>query len=36
VNIARSLHADDIPAEVTQRLIEFLRKEKQGSPPPPA
>jgi anti-sigma factor RsiW len=27
VNIARTLNADDIPPEVTQRLIEFLRKE---------
>ena len=36
VNIARTLHADDIPAEVTQRLIEFLRKEAQASPKPPA
>jgi anti-sigma factor RsiW len=27
VNIARTLQADDIPPEVTQRLIEFLRKE---------
>ena len=36
VNIARSLHAEDIPPEVTQRLIEFLRKEEQASHPPPA
>jgi anti-sigma factor RsiW len=36
VNIARSLRADDIPPEVTQRLIEFLHKEAQGSPRPPA
>jgi hypothetical protein len=36
VNIARTLHAEDIPPEVTQRLIEFLRKEAQASQPPPA
>jgi hypothetical protein len=29
VNIARTLHADVIPPEVTQRLIEFLRKEAE-------
>jgi anti-sigma factor RsiW len=31
VSIARTLHADDIPPEVTQRLIEFLRKEDQAT-----
>jgi anti-sigma factor RsiW len=36
VNIARTLHADDIPPEVTQRLIEFLRKEEQATHRPPA
>ena len=36
VNIARSLRADEIPPEVTQRLIEFLQKEAQGSQRPPA
>ena len=36
VNIARTLHADDLPPEVTQRLIEFLHKEAQASHPPPA
>jgi hypothetical protein len=30
VNIARTLQADEIPPELTQRLIEFLRKEKQA------
>jgi len=30
VNIARTLQADDIPPEVTQRLIDFLRKEKEA------
>jgi anti-sigma factor RsiW len=29
VNMARSIHAEDIPPELTQRLIEFLRKEKE-------
>jgi hypothetical protein len=29
VNIARTLHAEDIPPEVTQRLIDFLCKEKK-------
>jgi hypothetical protein len=31
VNIARTLQAEDIPPELTQRLIEFLHKEKQAS-----
>jgi anti-sigma factor RsiW len=31
VNIARTLQAEDIPPELTRRLIEFLRREKQGS-----
>ena len=35
VNIARTLQAEDIPPELTQRLIEFLRKEKEAAPPPP-
>jgi Putative zinc-finger len=30
VNIARTLQPDDIPPEVTQRLIDFLRKEKEA------
>ena len=30
VNIARTLQADDIPPELTQRLIDFLRKEKEA------
>jgi anti-sigma factor RsiW len=30
VNIARTLQADDIPPELTQRLIEFLRSEKEA------
>ena len=32
VNIARTLQPDDIPPELTQRLIDFLRKEKDASP----
>ena len=35
VNIARTLQAEDIPPELTRRLIEFLRSEKEGSPPSP-
>jgi anti-sigma factor RsiW len=30
VNIARTLQAEDIPPELTQRLIEFLHKEKEA------
>jgi anti-sigma factor RsiW len=33
VNIARSLHAEDIPPELTQRLIDFLHKEKESRDP---
>ena len=29
VNICRTLQAEDIPPEVTQRLIDFLCKEKK-------
>ena len=36
VNIARTLQADDIPSEVTQRLIEFLHKEAKATNRPPA
>jgi anti-sigma factor RsiW len=32
VNIARTLQAEDIPPEVTQRLIDFLCKEKKEGP----
>jgi hypothetical protein len=31
VNLARTLQAEDIPPELTQRLIEFLRKEKEAA-----
>lgn len=30
VNVARTLQTEDIPPELTQRLLEFLRKEPQG------
>jgi len=30
VNIARTIQPDDIPPELTQRLIDFLRKEKEA------
>lgn len=30
VAVARTLHADDIPPELTQRLLEFLRKESES------
>lgn len=33
VNIAQSLPVDDIPPELTQRLIDFLKKEKAGTLP---
>jgi anti-sigma factor RsiW len=33
VNIARTLQAEDIPTELTQRLIDFLCKEKQAYKP---
>jgi anti-sigma factor RsiW len=31
VSIARTLQPEDIPPELTQRLIEFLRKEKEAA-----
>ncbi len=37
VDVARKLPLDDIPPELTQRLLDFLRREKEGTlPPPPA
>jgi anti-sigma factor RsiW len=30
VNIARTLQAEDIPPEVTQRLLDFLHQEKEA------
>ena len=35
VNIARTIQADDIPPELTQRLIDFLHKEKDAPHPRP-
>jgi anti-sigma factor RsiW len=34
VNVARTLPLDEIPPELTQRLLDFLRKEKEGRLPP--
>jgi anti-sigma factor RsiW len=34
VNIARTLQPEDIPPELTKRLIEFLHTEKQVPPLP--
>jgi len=38
VDVARKLLVEEIPPELTQRLLDFLRREKEGtlSPPPPA
>jgi anti-sigma factor RsiW len=37
VDVARLLPGDEIPPELTQRLLDFLRREKEGAlPPPPA
>ena len=33
VNVARTLPVDEIPPELTQRLIEFLKIEQQGTRP---
>jgi anti-sigma factor RsiW len=33
VNIARDLPVDDMPPELAQRLIDFLKREKEGSLP---
>jgi anti-sigma factor RsiW len=33
VSIARDLPVDDIPPELAQRLIDFLKREKEGSLP---
>ena len=30
VDVARTLHAEDIPPELTQRLLDFLRPESKG------
>lgn len=34
VDVARNLPVDEIPPELTQRLLEFLRREKDGALPP--
>lgn len=36
VDVARKLPVDEIPPELTQRLLDFLRREKEGTLPPPA
>ncbi|HEV8674253.1 MAG TPA: zf-HC2 domain-containing protein [Methylomirabilota bacterium] len=38
VDVARNLPVDEIPPELAQRLLDFLRREKEGTlpPPPPA
>jgi anti-sigma factor RsiW len=37
VDVARRLPIDEIPPELTQRLLDFLNREKEGAlPPPPA
>jgi anti-sigma factor RsiW len=33
VDVARTLPLDEIPPELTQRLLEFLRREKDGTLP---
>lgn len=34
VDVARNLPVDEIPPELTQRLLEFLTREKDGALPP--
>jgi anti-sigma factor RsiW len=34
VDVARTLPLDEIPPELTQRLVDFLRREKDGTLPP--
>jgi anti-sigma factor RsiW len=34
VDVARTLPLDEIPPELTQRLLDFLRREKEGTLPP--
>jgi anti-sigma factor RsiW len=33
IDVARTLPVDDIPPELTRRLIDFLRLEKEGTLP---
>jgi hypothetical protein len=35
VDVARRLPLDEIPPELTQRLLDFLSQEKEGKLPPP-
>jgi anti-sigma factor RsiW len=35
VDVARSLPVDEIPPELTTRLIDFLKREKEGTLPAP-
>ncbi len=34
VDVARKLPVDEVPPELTQRLIDFLKREKEGTLPP--
>lgn len=34
VDVARTLPVDEIPPELSQRLIDFLKREKEGRLPP--
>jgi hypothetical protein len=36
VDVARRLPIDEIPPELTQRLVDFLRQEKEGTLRPPS
>ena len=33
VDVARKLPLDEVPAELTQRLLDFLHREKEGTLP---
>lgn len=33
VDVARTILADEIPPELTRRLIDFLKREKEGTLP---
>lgn len=35
VDVARTLPLDEIPPELSQRLLDFLRREQEGTLPPP-
>jgi anti-sigma factor RsiW len=36
VDVARKLPLENIPPELTQRLLDFLRQEKEARLPPPS